>query len=147
MLIGNRDTLSSSGVCLVVPLVLDGHTLSVDLFVLPIYRADVVLGAQWLATLGPIVMDYKALTMSFTWLGLALTFQGKQSQHVEPIHFHQLERLLQVDSVADTYHLYSFADQSSLTDDNLSTPQPSLINEVLIGFVKVFETSSKLPLP
>ncbi|KAJ0035166.1 hypothetical protein Pint_25320 [Pistacia integerrima] len=75
VLIGNRDTLSCLEVCSGVALELDGHSFSIDLFVLPICGVDVVLGAQWLATLGPVVMDYKALTMSFTWFSHALTLQ------------------------------------------------------------------------
>lgn len=76
VMIESGDTMSCVGMCSEVPLLLDGHQFVVDLFVLPICGADVVLGAQWLATLGPVLMDYKALTLSFTWDGVALTLQG-----------------------------------------------------------------------
>ncbi|KAJ0074913.1 hypothetical protein Patl1_34295 [Pistacia atlantica] len=57
--IGNRDTMGCLGMCGDVVLNLDGHEFVVDLFVLPLRGADIVLGAQWLATLGLIIMDYK----------------------------------------------------------------------------------------
>ncbi|KAJ0039089.1 hypothetical protein Pint_22060 [Pistacia integerrima] len=60
----NGDILHCSGMCSAVPLELDGHCFSVDLLVLLIHGADVVLGAQWLATLEPMVMDYSMLTLS-----------------------------------------------------------------------------------
>jgi hypothetical protein len=33
----------------------DGDTFSADLFILPLAGHDVVLGTQWLATLGPLL--------------------------------------------------------------------------------------------
>ncbi|KAJ0046419.1 hypothetical protein Pint_05639 [Pistacia integerrima] len=60
VMIGNGDTMCCVGVCSRVPLLLDGHWFVVDLYVLPIRGAGVVLGMQWLATLGPIlIVKYK----------------------------------------------------------------------------------------
>jgi hypothetical protein len=38
---------------------------SADFFILPLAGYDVVLDTQWLASLGPILWDFGALTMSF----------------------------------------------------------------------------------
>ncbi|KAJ0111643.1 hypothetical protein Patl1_01158 [Pistacia atlantica] len=46
VMIGNGKILHCSAVCADVELVLDGHRFLLDLFVLPIKRADLVLGAQ-----------------------------------------------------------------------------------------------------
>ncbi|KAJ0095807.1 hypothetical protein Patl1_15988 [Pistacia atlantica] len=67
VMIGNGEVLHCSGVCADVELVLDGHQFLLDLFVLLIKGANLVLGVQWLSTLGPILMDYKTPTLSFTW--------------------------------------------------------------------------------
>ncbi|KAJ0077923.1 hypothetical protein Patl1_37028 [Pistacia atlantica] len=69
VMIGNGEVPRYSFVCANVELVLDGHQFLLDLFVLPIKRVDLILGAQWLSTLGPILMDYNVLTLSFTWQG------------------------------------------------------------------------------
>jgi hypothetical protein len=37
---------------------------------------DIVLGAEWLRTLGPILMDFKELTMQFNQEGQQYKFQG-----------------------------------------------------------------------
>jgi len=53
------------GVLRHAPLAIHGDTFYVDLFVMPLAGYDVVLGTQWLATLGPIVWDFSTRTMSF----------------------------------------------------------------------------------
>ncbi|KAJ0014861.1 hypothetical protein Pint_19820 [Pistacia integerrima] len=71
--------MGCSGMCGDVALNLDGHELVVDLFVLPLRGANIVLDAQWLATLGPVIMDYKELTLSFNWDATSLTLKGPPS--------------------------------------------------------------------
>ena len=60
-----------------VKLCLQGHIFCMDLFILPIQRANVVLGIQWLELLGPVVTDYKLLTMNFHWKGEAVHLTGE----------------------------------------------------------------------
>ncbi|KAJ0037523.1 hypothetical protein Pint_22256 [Pistacia integerrima] len=62
----NPNKIRKQGLCQDVTLYLEGHKFGVDLFVLPLRGVDIVLGARWLSTLGPIVMDYKKLMLSFT---------------------------------------------------------------------------------
>ncbi|XP_062114581.1 uncharacterized protein LOC133825687 [Humulus lupulus] len=66
---GNGNFLLCTKICKEVELVLQGHKFMVDLYVFPICGLDVVLGMQWLQTLGPCVHDHKALTMEFNWQG------------------------------------------------------------------------------
>lgn len=42
-----------------------GNQFSTDFFLLPLGCCDVVLGMQWLRTLGPVLWDFNLLTMSF----------------------------------------------------------------------------------
>ena len=49
-----------------------GETFHVDLFVMPLAGFDLVLGTQWLGTLGPIVLDVAARTMQFQRTGRAV---------------------------------------------------------------------------
>ncbi|XP_070011218.1 uncharacterized protein LOC142162326 [Nicotiana tabacum] len=44
-----------------------GTSYTSDLIVFPVGRYDLVLGALWMKTLGPVTMDYTDLTMSFTY--------------------------------------------------------------------------------
>lgn len=42
-------------------------TFQTDVMLIPLQGCDVVLGVQWLATLGPITWEFKTLEMSFKW--------------------------------------------------------------------------------
>ncbi|GKA61827.1 transposon ty3-I gag-pol polyprotein [Tanacetum coccineum] len=64
--VGNGDTVGCTGLVRQQQLLLDHTSFTVDLYLLPIYGADIVLGVEWLASLGPIVFDYKALYMELT---------------------------------------------------------------------------------
>lgn len=48
------ERLGSPSKCNQTPLILQGNSILVDFYLLPLERFDVVLGAQWLSTLGPI---------------------------------------------------------------------------------------------
>ncbi|RVX19461.1 hypothetical protein CK203_008788 [Vitis vinifera] len=52
---------------------------------LPVAACRLVLGVQWLATLGPIKTDYKQLTMSFNMAGTSHTFQGLGRTDIEAL--------------------------------------------------------------
>lgn len=57
VLVGNSEELQCTLFCPQVPIFLGPHMFLVDLFSLPIIGAEIVLGVQWLNTLGPIVTD------------------------------------------------------------------------------------------
>jgi len=52
----------------------DDH-FSADLYLMPLAGYDVVLGAQWLATLGPMLWDFNAGTVS-SWQGRRICWTG-----------------------------------------------------------------------
>jgi hypothetical protein len=55
---------------------------------------DIVLGVEWLCTLGPILMDFKDLTMKFQQEGQKYKFQGITTGYLEIISSHRMEKLL-----------------------------------------------------
>ncbi|WVZ18571.1 hypothetical protein V8G54_005893 [Vigna mungo] len=75
VMVGNGSVIECHQICPVVPISIQGHIFTVDLHVLPISGADVVLGIQWLKTLGPIVTDYSQMTMLFVTEGPLKTFR------------------------------------------------------------------------
>lgn len=44
---------------------IDGEVFTTDFFALPLAGYDIILGTQWLASLGPIHWDFGTPTMSF----------------------------------------------------------------------------------
>ena len=65
--VANGDLIKTQGVCEEVPILLLGHEFLVHLHVLLMGGCDLVLGTQWLGTLGVIQWDFKLLTMSFSY--------------------------------------------------------------------------------
>jgi hypothetical protein len=66
--VANGDHVPCPGVYHGTSFSIYGEEFSGDFFALPLPGYDVVLGTQWLASLGPILWDFGALTMSF-WRG------------------------------------------------------------------------------
>ncbi|CAM8977123.1 unnamed protein product [Rhodiola kirilowii] len=65
VVIRNGEYMRYEGICTGVPIVIAGHTFTVDLHLLPIFGTDVVLGAYWLADLGPATFCFQDLWLSF----------------------------------------------------------------------------------
>ncbi|CAL1361375.1 unnamed protein product [Linum trigynum] len=63
--IANGERLRCEAKCPNVQIEIQGTTLVVLLFVLPIRGLDMVLGVQWLEESGIVICDCKALTMKF----------------------------------------------------------------------------------
>ncbi|CAN6454910.1 unnamed protein product [Victoria cruziana] len=63
--VGDGSKLQSYSMCPDVNLEIQGSSFIVDLYVLPIGGIDVVLGIQWLRTLGEVSWDFSKMTMSF----------------------------------------------------------------------------------
>jgi hypothetical protein len=61
----NGERVVSQGVCKEADMVIDVEHFIIDLYVLPLDDFNIVLGVQWLHTLGPIVWYFGALAMSF----------------------------------------------------------------------------------
>ncbi|CAO2161375.1 unnamed protein product [Urochloa humidicola] len=83
--VANGERVPCAGVFRNATFTIGGEVFSSDFFVLPLAGYDVVLGTQWLATLGPILWDFGQLTMSFwrtdhrvEWRGVA----GAASPHL-----------------------------------------------------------------
>jgi hypothetical protein len=75
--IANGDRVPASGVFRSANFIIGSEQFAVDFFVLPLGGYDMVLGTDWLATLGPILWDFGRHILSFwrhghrvRWLGV-----------------------------------------------------------------------------
>ena len=76
VVVANREKIECAGQCQGLTLTIQGVPITADYYVLPAAACQVVLGVQWLETLGPIEMDYKHLTMTFQVGAISHTFHG-----------------------------------------------------------------------
>ena len=74
--IGDGTKLRAGSVCRRVGVRIQGHDLYVDLYPLALRGADIVLGTQWLQSLGPVTFDFGAMWMKFRQNGKVVRFDG-----------------------------------------------------------------------
>ncbi|GAU29612.1 hypothetical protein TSUD_164620 [Trifolium subterraneum] len=76
VMVGNGSILNCYGLCASTPLTLHKEKFEVDLYTLPLCGADVVLGVHWLQSIGPVLMDYTSLSLSYTLNNKTITLSG-----------------------------------------------------------------------
>ena len=63
--VANGERVHSAGVCSNITISIAGESFYVDIYVIPFAGYELVLGFQWLRTLGPVLWDFKLKTMTF----------------------------------------------------------------------------------
>ncbi|KAL0430817.1 UNVERIFIED_CONTAM: hypothetical protein Sradi_0707700 [Sesamum radiatum] len=153
VLVGNGVALHCAGVCHEVPLVLQSHQLSILLFIIPIYGADIVLRVQWLSTLGPFVLDFSIPSMQFYHKDCLVTLTSEPSSTPHYASFSQLRRYVTTNSI-ESCCLFS-VHASAITTPSLS-PSTSVIppnlypldlHSILSTFNHLFSVPKGLPPP
>jgi hypothetical protein len=67
--VANGDKLPASGCCRNLAIAIHGEKFRVDCYGLPLGSYDMVLGVQWLESLGPILWDFRHDTLAFVQNG------------------------------------------------------------------------------
>ncbi|CAM8905618.1 unnamed protein product [Rhodiola kirilowii] len=159
--VGNGEKLNCAGFCKQVPLTLNTHQFSVDLHLIHLHGADIVLGVQWLASLGQVVFDYKELWLSFEHMGAHIKLHGIRQASLTHLTLGQFSQVLHSDGAASLFLLSITATEpeSHLTQADLGSSElpnidivsqlaptcASPLQQLLLGFAKVFEPTQGLP--
>ena len=91
---GNGDEIRASGVCRDLCLQLAEINVVIDLFPLKLGAFDVVLGFQWLATLGDLLMNWGNLCLQVTLEGAKVKIHGDPTLSKSQVSLHSLVRTL-----------------------------------------------------
>jgi hypothetical protein len=94
IMIVNGGSMKCGGRCENVCLQIGQYHMKYHMFSIDMGGCDIVLGAEWLRTLGPILMDFKELTMQFNQEGQQYKFQGIIVGSSEIISSHHMENIL-----------------------------------------------------
>ncbi|CAM8996543.1 unnamed protein product [Rhodiola kirilowii] len=154
--VGNGEELRCEGMSRDVQLTLGGKIFHADFYLLPIYGADVVLGAQWLADVGPVMFDYKELWLSLDYEGETLKLQGIQPVMAQfsALTLGQFKRAQYTDSLMSLYQLTiteigeaDLPQTPSLPyiSDELPLEQSQSIALLVSKYAKVFGEPTNLP--
>jgi hypothetical protein len=140
ILIANGGTMKCGGCCENVKLQMGDYHMKTHMFSISMGGCDIVLGVEWLHTLGPITMDYQELYMSFHQEAHTYTLRGLQAGSPEIINSHQMEKLLK----KGHHGVISQFNAIQVTEHALQVVPPSL-QLILDKYPKVFEVPTALP--
>ncbi|GMI98316.1 hypothetical protein HRI_003500900 [Hibiscus trionum] len=101
-----------------------------------------VLGVAWLATLGPVIMDFSKLTWAFHLYNTHHRWQGDIDTGPQLVEIQTLRKLREMGSVACFYKL-----QLGSSTDHEERVERVDMQKVFQEFAGVFEPSSNLPPP
>eukprot|EP00253_Pinus_taeda_P035006 PITA_35006 len=138
--ITDGGTMKCEGHCENVKLQMGDYQLKTHLFAIHMGGCDIVLGAEWLRTLGPITMDFQELYMSFKQNNSTHTLCGLQAGAPSIISLHRMEKLLK-----KGHHgviAQSNAIQGVETKSLLIHPE---MQQILNNHLSVFDKSHELP--
>jgi hypothetical protein len=94
IMIANGGSMKCGGRCENVHLQISDYHMKSHMFSIDMGSCDIMLGADWLRTLCPILMDFKELSMQFDQEGHQYKFQGITIDSPEIISSHHMEKLL-----------------------------------------------------
>lgn len=92
--VANGHNLTISYKCLDFSWKMQRYTISTEVRTLPLDYCDLVLGVQWLVTLGPIWWDFSNLRMEFLLGGVKHVLRGVTKSGYKVINGSSLNKLL-----------------------------------------------------
>jgi len=138
IMIANSGSMKCGGRCENVRLQIGDYHLKSHIFAIDMGGCDIVLGADWLRTLGSILMDFKALTMQVNQEGHQYKFQGIIIGSPEVISSHRMEKLLKKGHYGVIAQLHAI--QATETP-----PVPHELQALLSKYEMEFSTPQGLP--
>jgi hypothetical protein len=138
IMIANGGSMKCGGHCENVRLQIGDYHLKSHMFAIDMGGCDIVLGADWIRTLGPILMDFKELTMQFDQEGHQYKFQDITVSSPEIISSHRIKKLLKKGHSGVIAQLHAI--------QAIETPSmPRDLQSILSKQQVVFSTTQGLP--
>jgi len=94
VMVGNEGKIACKGTCHNVKLSMGHYTLKSDMYTLPLGGCDIVLGVQWLRTLGTMQWNFAELWMTFQIDEQEHTLKGLQGGPLQIVSSHHMEKIL-----------------------------------------------------
>lgn len=106
VLVGNGQNMKAEGFVKHLTLKIQGNDIIVPAYLLSVSGADVILGAPWLASLGPHVADYAASRVKFYSGGHFITLQGETDCKPDLTYLHHFKRLHHIYSISEMFTVH-----------------------------------------
>ena len=94
VIIANGGTINCSGKCHKITLTMGEYVLNIPILAIPMGGVDVVLGVQWLQSLGTVAFNFLELFMKFSLDGKEFELRGITGKPSKLIRSHGMTKLL-----------------------------------------------------
>jgi hypothetical protein len=138
--VANGERIRSEGRCNGVQVCLNKAEFVIEFFLIPMEGCEVVLGAQWLQVLGPILWDFSKLNMKFMWKGNEVELWGLTVPRNKFVDSKGIVQGVQNQQLG--FILFSI--NLSTSQGALSSNNPDL-HKILDNFSEIFVESQGLP--
>lgn len=94
VMVSDGKTINCSGKCHNIKLTMGEYLLDSPMIAIQMGGADVVLGVQWLQSLGTMTFNFQELFLKFFLEGREIELRGIQGRQSKVISFHSMKKLL-----------------------------------------------------
>ncbi|KAJ8629431.1 hypothetical protein MRB53_022754 [Persea americana] len=130
--VADGTKMTSSAACKGFKWEMQGVVFQTDMRVLELKGCDMVLGIQWLATLGPVKWDFKNLSMDFTLNNRRHVLRGGKQGESKVVDAKHMKRLPQKKPQGFVAHIYVIQEASPVVS---TKPE---VEQLLSKFAAIF---------
>lgn len=132
------------------PWKMQGEEFKADVILLPLSGSDMVLGIQWLTSLGPITWDFNKMTMEFQHKGRKIRLRGAQPKQLQEVKGNKLHKLLSKEGELSMLQVLPTSEAPTLhmmdvTGDTSPPPLHPDIHQLVTQYSSVFSSPAALP--
>lgn len=141
VIMGTGVAVKGAGVCQDIEIWMQNYSLTTSLLPLKLRNADVILGVQWLETLGDVRTNWKEQRMRLKSKGVTVTLQGDPSMCNGPVSLKALWKAIR-DNGEGVVVEYGGLQTEEWPSELVVTPE---FEAVVLEFGEVFEEPQGLP--
>ncbi|KAJ9562283.1 hypothetical protein OSB04_007443 [Centaurea solstitialis] len=140
--LGLGERVKGNGLCKQVEVNVQGLIVMEDFLPIQLGNSDVILGMQWLETLGNTWVNWKEQIMKFTVGGRTVTLRGDPSLGRSLVSLKAMSKLIQQEGQAILIELGS---SEAMPEENLESEVPTMVQTVLDEYGQIFNWPEELP--
>ena len=145
VMVANGDRLQCDEIYKSVPMEIQGYKFHISMYPLELQGFDVVLGVQWLQSLGRVIYDWKNLTMEFTMDGKKHVIRGDPIKTILHGVVHSLQELMA--NGLTMFMMQMVKVTNSLPLNAIVGEQTQELEHLLTEYQQIFQVPTTLPLP
>lgn len=145
VMVANGEQLQCDEIYLSVPMEIQGYQFQTNVYPLDLLGSDIVLGMQWLRSLGKVLHDWENLTMEFCVKEKNILIQGETTKGVEQESIQSMQRLVANGSDMFLMQMVSISEQKGGT--SLSNVATHETEQLLFHYNTIFQVPTALPPP